>query len=181
MPARAGVFWLAQVFLGEVGSMVCSVQSRGAAIAMGIESESSTNLPETSLSNSVDVPISEVAAAPGEADAEQPPVPLTPYEMDRYECRSCGYSYEPVKGDDRAKIPTGTAFEALPVNWRCPVCSAPKKQFSNIGPAGSPSGFKENLNYGLGVNRLTPGQKNILIFGALALGFLFFISLYGLK
>jgi hypothetical protein len=75
----------------------------------------------------------------------------------------------------------GTAFEELPLNWRCPVCSAPKKQFSNIGPVNSPSGFKENLNFGLGVNRLTPGQKNILIFGALALGFMFFISLYGLK
>jgi rubredoxin len=113
-------------------------------------------------------------------DAETP-TPLSPKEMDRYECRACGYSYEPIKGDSRAQIPSGTPFEELPLNWRCPVCSAPKKQFSNIGPAGSPSGFKENLNYGLGVNRLTPGQKNIIIFGALALGFLFFISLYGLK
>ncbi|WP_228039903.1 rubredoxin [Nodosilinea sp. LEGE 07088] len=101
--------------------------------------------------------------------------------MDCYECRSCGYSYEPTKGDSRAKIPMGTAFEDLPLNWRCPVCSAPKKQFNNIGPVNAPSGFKENLNYGLGVNRLTPGQKNVLIFGALALGFMFFISLYGLK
>ncbi|WP_278002582.1 rubredoxin [Nodosilinea sp. FACHB-13] len=101
--------------------------------------------------------------------------------MDCYECRSCGYSYEPVKGDSRAKIPQGTAFEDLPVNWRCPVCSAPKKRFANIGPVNSPSGFKENLNFGLGVNRLTPGQKNILIFGALAVGFMFFISLYGLR
>jgi rubredoxin len=118
------------------------------------------------------------------ADATQPaepPEPLTPSEMDRYECRACGYAYEPVKGDGRAKIPAGTPFEELPLNWRCPVCGAPKKQFSNIGPAGAPSGFKENLNYGFGVNRLTPGQKNILIFGALALGVLFFLSLYGLK
>jgi rubredoxin len=108
-------------------------------------------------------------------------VSLAPQEMDRYECRACGYYYEPVKGDSQAKIPVGVAFEDLPLNWRCPVCSVPKKQFSNIGPAGSPSGFKENLNYGLGVNRLTPAQKNVLIFSALALGFLFFISLYGLK
>ncbi|PZV01702.1 MAG: rubredoxin [Leptolyngbya sp.] len=108
-------------------------------------------------------------------------VVLSPEEMDCYECRSCGYSYEPVKGDSRAKIPQGTAFEELPVNWRCPVCSAPKKRFANIGPVNSPSGFKENLNFGLGVNRLTPGQKNILIFGALAVGFMFFISLYGLR
>ncbi|MGB3135757.1 MAG: rubredoxin [Nodosilinea sp.] len=106
---------------------------------------------------------------------------VSPQDMDRYECRACGYSYEPTKGDDQANVPVGVAFEELPLNWRCPVCSAPRKQFSNVGPAGAPSGFKENLNYGLGGNRLTPGQKNILIFSALALGFLFFISLYGLK
>ncbi|MBD2136983.1 rubredoxin [Anabaena sp. FACHB-1237] len=102
-------------------------------------------------------------------------------ELDRYECRACGYVYEPEKGDDKYHIVAGTAFAELPVNWRCPVCSAKKAAFANIGPAGSASGFKENLSYGLGVNTLTPGQKNILIFGMLALGFLFFISLYGLQ
>lgn len=107
--------------------------------------------------------------------------PLTPEEMDQFECLSCGYLYEPAKGDDRANIPRGVAFADLPSNWRCPVCGAPKPRFANIGPQGAPSGFKENLNFGFGVNALTPGQKNILIFGALALGFLFFLSLYGLN
>ena len=102
-------------------------------------------------------------------------------ELDRYECRSCGYVYEPEKGDDRNDIPAGTLFEQLPTNWRCPVCVAKKTVFANIGPAGTASGFKVNLGYGLGVNTMTPNQKNILIFGALALGFLFFISLYGLQ
>ncbi|MEL6382288.1 MAG: rubredoxin [Cyanobacteria bacterium J06626_18] len=101
--------------------------------------------------------------------------------MDQFECRACGYTYEPVKGDDRNKVPAGTAFEDLAINWRCPVCGAPKKQFSNIGPVGSPSGFKENLNYGFGVNTLTPGQKSVLIFGSLALAVAFFLSLYGLR
>jgi rubredoxin len=102
-------------------------------------------------------------------------------ELDRYECRACGYVYEPEKGDDKHDIPGGTAFAELPITWRCPVCTAKKVAFSNIGPAGTASGFKENLGYGLGVNKLTPAQKNILIFGALGLGFLFFISLYGLQ
>ncbi|MBD2568450.1 rubredoxin [Anabaena lutea] len=101
--------------------------------------------------------------------------------LDRYECRSCGYVYEPEKGDDKSDITAGTLFAELPVSWRCPVCTANKVAFANIGPAGTASGFKENLGYGLGVNTLTPTQKNILIFGALALGFLFFISLYGLQ
>lgn len=98
-----------------------------------------------------------------------------------YECKSCGYVYEPAKGDDRSGISAGTRFEDLPGDWRCPVCGVRKNQFINIGATGAPSGFASNLDYGFGVNRLTPGQKNILIFGSLALAFLFFLSLYGLN
>ena len=101
--------------------------------------------------------------------------------LDCHECRACGYIYEPGKGDNRRKVPANTPFVDLPKAWRCPVCGAPKVQFTNIGPKNKPSGFQENLGYGLGVNTLTPGQKNILIFGGLALAFLFFMSLYGLK
>ncbi|MEO0456185.1 MAG: rubredoxin [Cyanobacteria bacterium P01_A01_bin.114] len=101
--------------------------------------------------------------------------------MDRYECRACGYVYEPAKGDSQGNVAAGIAFDDLGADWRCPVCGARKTQFSNVGPKGSPSGFKENLGYGLGVNVLTPGQKNILIFGALGIAFLFFLSLYGLR
>lgn len=101
--------------------------------------------------------------------------------LDRYECLACGYNYEPTKGDEKRDVPPGTAFAELPVNWRCPVCSAKKTAFRNIGPAGLASGFKENLGYGFGVNTMTPSQKNILIFGSLGLAVLFFLSLYGLK
>lgn len=104
-----------------------------------------------------------------------------PSGLDRHECRACGYIYEPLKGDDRARVAANTAFVDLPQDWRCPVCSAPKKSFSNIGVQGAPSGFKENLGYGLGVNTMTPAQKNLLIFGGLGLAFLFFLSLYGLQ
>lgn len=131
--------------------------------------------------------VDEVSAANGEQVEETHPIadeeqrPLMPKEMDQFECLACGYTYEPVKGDDRSNIASGIPFKDLPINWRCPVCGAPKKRFANIGPAGAPSGFKENLSYGLGVNVLTPTQKSILIFGGLALGFLFFLSLYGLR
>ena len=101
--------------------------------------------------------------------------------LDRHECRACGYVYEPTKGDSKHDIAAGTPFEELPIDWRCPVCGARRSAFQNVGPAGSPSGFKENLGYGLGVNTLTPMQKNILIFGGLGLAVLFFISLYGLQ
>ncbi len=98
-----------------------------------------------------------------------------------YECRSCGYVYVPSKGDNQSNISPGTLFTDLPNDWRCPVCGVRKTQFTNIGAVGAPSGFAENLDYGFGVNRLTPNQKNLLIFGALGLGFLFFISLYALN
>jgi len=41
----------------------------------------------------------------------------------------CGYIYDPVVGDSEHGIKPGTPFEALPENWTCPVCGAPKDQF----------------------------------------------------
>lgn len=106
---------------------------------------------------------------------------LAEQALPNYECRVCGYLYEPAKGDSKVGAEPGTAFAELPVDWRCPVCSARKNQFVNAGAGNAPSGFQDNLNYGFGVNQLTPGQKNLLIFGALVLAFLFFLSLYGLN
>ncbi|MDB9495884.1 rubredoxin [Spirulina major CS-329] len=99
----------------------------------------------------------------------------------QYECLSCGYVYEPEKGDSNNNVAPGTEFVDLPATWKCPVCGVRRTQFRNIGAANAPSGFQENLTYGFGVNTLTPNQKNLLIFGALALGVLFFLSLYGLR
>ncbi len=51
---------------------------------------------------------------------------------DRYECKVCGYVYDPVVGDSDAKVPAGTAFVDLPPDWVCPVCGASKDQFDKI-------------------------------------------------
>mgnify|MGYP001793476743 FL=1 len=128
-------------------------------------------------------PESDAEATPHDSDDDEKAVekPLIPILMDRYECRSCGNTYEPSKGDSRGDVPPGVEFKNLPSDWRCSVCGASQSQFSNVGPAGQASGFKENLNYGFGVNTLTPGQKNLLIFGALGIAVLFFLSLYGLR
>lgn len=101
--------------------------------------------------------------------------------LDRYECRACGYVYEPAQGDSKSQVAPGTPFEELPPDWRCPVCGVKTSQFENIGAVGKASGFQSNLSYGLGVNNLTPTQKNVLIFGALGLGFLLFMSFYGIQ
>jgi rubredoxin len=100
----------------------------------------------------------------------------------RFECRSCGFVYDPAEGLRKLGIDPGTPFSGLdPASFRCPVCRSRIGAFKDIGPAGKPSGFEENLNFGLGVNRLTPGQKNVLIFGGFALAIAFFLSLYSLR
>ncbi len=143
-----------------------------------LEPEQSPPVEETIPLVKPDDAADELPAASAEVEKAKP---LTPAEMDCYECRACGYTYEPTKGDGRTKVLAGVEFKDLPKSWRCPVCGASTTQFSNIGPVGTASGFKANLNYGFGVNKLTPEQKNILIFGALGLGVLFFLSLYGLQ
>jgi rubredoxin len=100
----------------------------------------------------------------------------------RFECLSCGFVYDPAEGIKKLKIDAGIPFLELdPASFRCPVCRSKMGAFKDIGPRNKPSGFEENLNFGLGVNRLTPGQKNVLIFGGFALAVAFFLSLYSLR
>ncbi len=50
--------------------------------------------------------------------------------MTLYVCNACGYIYDPSEGDPDADIPPGTAFADLPEDWVCPVCGAPKDEFT---------------------------------------------------
>jgi len=52
--------------------------------------------------------------------------------MKKYKCPFCGYIYDPEIGDEKAGIPSGTAFEDLPDDWKCPGCGAEKKYFSPL-------------------------------------------------
>ena len=52
--------------------------------------------------------------------------------MKKYECRICGYIYDPDVGDPDNGVEPGTAFEDLPGNWVCPDCGAGKDQFEPI-------------------------------------------------
>ena len=102
-------------------------------------------------------------------------------EQNRFECRSCGYIYDPSEGNKKLKIPQNTPFSELDGNtFACPVCRAGKNFYKDIGPKSKPSGFEENLTYGFGFNSLPPGQKNILVFGGLAFAAACFLSLYSL-
>ena len=50
--------------------------------------------------------------------------------MDKYICGICGYEYDPAYGDPDSNIPVGTPFEKLPEDWICPVCGAPRSEFT---------------------------------------------------
>lgn len=54
-------------------------------------------------------------------------------EMAKYRCKICGYIYDPAQGDPDGGIKAGTAFEALPDSWVCPVCGAAKSEFERLG------------------------------------------------
>ena len=52
--------------------------------------------------------------------------------MKRYVCNVCGYIYDPIQGDPDGGIAPGTAFEAIPDDWLCPVCAVGKSDFTVI-------------------------------------------------
>ena len=147
------------------------------------ESAESPSEPPSEPAEAMAEPAESAAASPAAAaPAPAPAAPSSDPDTHRFECRSCGFVYDPAEGVRKLAIAPGTPFSALdPVGFRCPVCRSRVGAFKDIGPRDKPSGFEENLNFGLGVNRLTPGQKNVLIFGGFALAIAFFLSLYSLR
>jgi len=124
----------------------------------------------------------EAASLGSEAEPQNTSVGVGDESDHRFECRSCGFVYDPAEGLRKLSIAPGTPFRDLNrVSLRCPVCRSRIAAFRDIGPRSKPSGFEENLDFGFGVNRLTPGQKSVLIFGGFALAFAFFLSLYSLR
>jgi len=49
--------------------------------------------------------------------------------MTKYQCKVCGYVYDPEEGDPDGGIAPGTAFEDIPEDWKCPVCGVTKSEF----------------------------------------------------
>ena len=48
--------------------------------------------------------------------------------MQKYVC-PCGYEYDPAVGDPDNGVAPGTAWEDVPADWVCPVCSLGKEVF----------------------------------------------------
>ena len=51
----------------------------------------------------------------------------------RMECGICWHVYDPAEGDEAWQVPPGTPFTALPEEWRCPNCDAPRSKFMVYG------------------------------------------------
>ena len=49
--------------------------------------------------------------------------------MKKYVCTVCGWVYDEAVGDPDNGIAPGTAFEDLPEDFECPVCSVGKDMF----------------------------------------------------
>ena len=47
----------------------------------------------------------------------------------KYKCTICKYEYDPAQGDPTQGIASGTPFEALPADWKCPRCKQGKEKF----------------------------------------------------
>ncbi len=54
-------------------------------------------------------------------------------EGDCMECGVCWSVYDPAEGDPVWQMPPGTPFSALPDDWRCPNCDAPRARFMRAG------------------------------------------------
>ena len=52
--------------------------------------------------------------------------------MDKYECKVCGYIYDPANGDPDNGVQAGTKFEDIPDTWVCPICGVGKDQFEKV-------------------------------------------------
>ncbi|WP_291259594.1 rubredoxin [Fusobacterium sp.] len=49
--------------------------------------------------------------------------------MKKYICKVCGYEYDPAVGDVDNGVAPGTAWEDVPEDWLCPLCSVGKDEF----------------------------------------------------
>ncbi|MCE5335825.1 MAG: rubredoxin [Desulfobacteraceae bacterium] len=63
---------------------------------------------------------------------------MNPEKIHQCQTATCGFMYDPEKGDRRGKISKGTCFEDLPDSWRCPVCGATRKVFRPLAGSGCP-------------------------------------------
>ncbi|MCL2061401.1 MAG: rubredoxin [Firmicutes bacterium] len=48
----------------------------------------------------------------------------------KYICNVCGYVYDEAQGDADSGVAANTAWENVPADYVCPICSVGKDEFS---------------------------------------------------
>tara|TARA_Y100001970_G_C14254593_1_gene874287 strand:- start:7343 stop:7780 length:438 start_codon:yes stop_codon:yes gene_type:complete len=144
-------------------------------VTQNIQSKSEENNPsELEGNETVDNPINEKLLDLNALSSENS-------DLNRFECKGCGFIYDPAEGIRKFGIHKNTPFNSIDKNsFKCPVCRSGYELYENIGLKNKSGGFEENLTYGFGFNKLPPAQKNVLIFGGLAFAAACFLSLYSL-
>ena len=82
--------------------------------------------------------------------------------MKQYVCSVCGYVYDEAKGIPGAGIASGTKWESLPADWKCPLCGASKAEFREVGAKAEPpkvTAIPENRS---DLKELTPLEMSAL-------------------
>lgn len=68
--------------------------------------------------------------APPRQETEAPPeAPPSREGLEKYECKICGYVYDPMIGDPDSGVQPITPFKDLAPDWVCPICGAGKEDF----------------------------------------------------
>ena len=67
--------------------------------------------------------------APTFMDTEKIKAAQTEEKLHAYYCPTCGYIFDPKRGDPGSGIPAGKSFENLPHDWICPVCGTSHEDF----------------------------------------------------
>lgn len=78
------------------------------------------------------VAVGDTVSAPmtlGGSTLARPPAAHRPAGRQLFICGGCYFIYDPSTGLPDLSIPAGTAFGAIPPNWRCPDCGTDKTTF----------------------------------------------------
>ena len=76
------------------------------------------------------------------------------------ECKICWTTYDPAVGDDMRQLEPGTPFAALPEDWSCPTCGAPKEQFMVLEDPGA-EGLREASEIAEATGRLVADFQDV--------------------
>jgi rubredoxin len=52
--------------------------------------------------------------------------------MKQWMCMNCGWVYDQALGDPMGDIATGTAWEDVSEDWKCPDCGSLKAEFEMV-------------------------------------------------